>query len=46
MAGVQNKNSLNALPENLFTIGQAFQDNGYFTGFIGKHHLGRVKSIR
>jgi arylsulfatase A-like enzyme len=37
----RTKNSLNALPENLFTIGQAFQDNGYFTGFIGKHHLGR-----
>lgn len=35
------KNSLNALPENLYTIGQAFQDNGYYTGFIGKHHLGR-----
>ncbi|WP_135550253.1 sulfatase-like hydrolase/transferase [Paenibacillus cymbidii] len=34
------KKSLTALPAHLYTIGQAFQENGYKTGFIGKHHLG------
>lgn len=34
------KNSLRALPLNLYTIGQAFRDNGYKTGFMGKQHLG------
>lgn len=34
------KNTLNGLPTDLYTIGQAFKDNGYKTGLMGKHHLG------
>lgn len=35
------KRSLTALPTELYTIGEAFRDNGYRTALIGKHHLGK-----